>query len=121
MNSTYGLKKDWSYRGEEFYIVPLTWRLGVCGIDILKIRIANWRSKYNRSNQAIFYYDVKSKEEANKILDLYKDYNFKTVENWFEKEYKESNIGHTTGVVNNWLDTVIIPAARKKFNIVIKY
>ena len=56
--STYGLRNDWSYKGEEFISVGLTWKLGVSNIDALKIRIAKWKPKYDRSNQAIFYFGL---------------------------------------------------------------
>jgi len=113
--STYNIRRDWSYKGENFISIPLTWRLGVCSIDILKIRIAHWKPKYNRSNQAIYYYDVTSKQEADVILDSFKEFDFKAVEDYFEAKYLVDKPGHTTGIVDKWLNEVLIPDIRAKF------
>lgn len=114
--STYGLSKDASFRGESFRHMPLTWRLGVCSIDILKIRIASWTPKLSRKNSAVFYYDVDTVEKANEILNRYEVFNFKRIESYFEKEYLQDNIlGKNTGETMDWLTNTFLPKARSKF------
>lgn len=116
LKSTYGVQKDWSYRGENFYYVPLTWRLH--SINILKIRIANWKPKYNRCNEALFYFDATTTEEATTILESFKDFNFKKIEKYFENLYiKDEVYIKNTGEVNLWLEKNI-PILKNKFGIV---
>ncbi len=113
-NSTYGVHLDWSFVGEEFYSVSMHWR---CRLPILKIRIANWKPKHDRSNGALFYYDVKTKQEALDILNKYKDFNFKEIEDWYDEYWIKSNIGYTTGILHKWWNDVIIPEGRIKFQL----
>ena len=117
LKSTYGLIKDWSYRGEIFYTVPSLWNHG--SIPILKIRIANWKPKYDRSDTAIFYYDVRTKEDANKILGLYKLYNFKKIEKEAEKMWNKDNFDDkgcfNSGETDNWWTNKFIPYIRLKY------
>ncbi len=116
--STYGLKKDSSFRGESFRSIPLTWRLGVCNIEILKVRVASWRPKLSRSNSAVFYYEVDTLEKADNILLGYKDFSFKKVENLFEDMYIKDNVlKKNTGAIMEWLMGVFIPKARELFPI----
>ena len=115
VKSTYGIKFDWSYKGEDFWYIPLTWKLGVSRIEALKIRIAKWTPKSNRSNQAIFYYDVKTKDEASVILSKFIDFNFKKLENRFDKLYENDRCNiKCTGDTQKWLNE-IIPMLRKEF------
>lgn len=115
-NSTYGLHKDWSYKSELFWSVSLSWRCHVC---ILKIRIAKWKPKQDRSNQAIFYYDVTSDNEALAIMETYKDYDFKAIENLFEALWKRDNFDNkgyfNTGETSIWFRDIFLPLARAKF------
>lgn len=106
--STYGLKNDWSYRGEKFKYIPLTWKLGVSRIEALKIRIASWKPKNDRSNQSIFYFDVKTEAEALQILKKFENVDFKKLENrfdeWFDKDCVRIK---NTGETQKWLSDVI--------------
>ena len=114
--STYGLKNDWSYKGEKFKNIALTWKLGVSNIYALKIRIANWKPKYDRSNQAIFYFDVKTEDESIEILKSFEKFNFKKLEkrfdNWFDKDLVRIK---NTGDTQKWLSQ-IIPVLRAEFS-----
>ena len=115
-NSTYALKNDWSYKGEKFKNIALTWKLGVSRIEALKIRIANWKPKYDRSNQAIFYFDVKTEKEAIEILKKFEKFNFKKLEKrfdeWFDKDCVRMK---NTGDTQKWL-LEIIPVLRSEFS-----
>ncbi len=115
-NSTYGLQTDWSYQNELFWYISLSWR---CSVRILKIRSAPWKPKNDRSDEAIFYYDVTSDKEANAILDTYRDYDFKAIENLFEDLWKRDNFdnkGHfNTGERIKWFRDIFLPLARAKF------
>lgn len=114
--STYGLKNDWSYRGEKFKNIALTWKLGVCRIEALKIRIANWKPKYDRSNQAIFYFDVKTEKEANEILKKFEKFNFKKLEKRFDDLFENDSVRiKNTGDTEKWL-LKIIPVLRSEFS-----
>ena len=120
IKSTYNLRTDFSFRGEKFFNIPLTWRLGVSNIELLKIRVAGWKPKSNRSNQAIFYFDVKTKDDAFQILEKVKDFNFKKIQNYYEKIHIEkwfsgNNIERNTGATQKWLDGVVIPELREKY------
>ena len=115
IKSTYGIKTNFSYKDEFFYYIPLTWRLGVNRIELVKIRVAGWKPKGNRENQAIFYFDVKTKNEALEIIDEIKDYDFKRVENFFEKLYLQYPLNYNTGERYEWLEKIAIPATREKF------
>lgn len=115
LNSTYDFRKDFSYKGENFYRLPLTWRLGVTSIDLFKIRVSTWTPKADRSKQAIFYFDVKTDSEAKNIISKIKDYNFKRIQNYFEKLYLRDKKCRNTGETIEWLDTVVIPELREKF------
>lgn len=118
LKSTYGLRKDWSYRSETFFIIPLTWRLGVSKIELLKIRVASWRPKYDRTNQSIFYFDVNTKDEALEIIEKNKDFDFKKIENFFEKMYlNRGQKTMNTGETEKWLNEIVIPKIREKFKI----
>lgn len=114
--STYGLKNDWSYKGEKFKYIPLTWKLGVSRIEALKIRIANWKPKHDRSNQAIFYFDVESEQEAKCILKNFDGFNFKKLETrfdeWFDKDCVRMK---NTGDTREWL-LKVIPILRSEFS-----
>jgi len=114
--STYGFKKDWSYRGEEFYFIPLTWKLGVSNIEALKIRISKWKPKFDRENQAIFYFDVETKEEAKLVLDKFKAFNFKKLEDKFDSIFNDENVRlKNSGETKEWLLNVI-PLLRTEFS-----
>ena len=114
--STYGLKNDWSYKGEKFKNIPLTWKLGVSRIEALKIRIANWKPKYYRGNQAIFYFDVKTEVEANEILKRFEKFNFKKLEKRFDELFEKDSIRmKNTGDTEKWL-LKIIPMLRAEFS-----
>jgi len=116
--STWGLKRDWSYRGEEFIYIPLTWKLGVSNIEALKIRIAKWRPKYNRSNQALIYYEVNTQEQAQVILNSYVNFNFKHLEKRFDELYeRDRGMMMNTGDTCKWL-LGIIPILRNEFLII---
>lgn len=115
-NSTYGVSRDWSYKGECFYSISSSWRLG--SRPILKIRIANWSPKYDRNNHSILYYDVQTEIEALDILKKYKDFDFKSVENEFETIWIKDNFEDkgffNTGETNIWWDTKFLPYIRSK-------
>lgn len=114
--STYGLKNNWSYKGEKFKNIALTWKLGVSRIEALKIRIANWKPKYDRSNQAIFYFDVRTEKEANEILKKFEKFNFKKLEKRFDDLFdKDSVRTKNTGDTDKWL-LKIIPVLRSEFS-----
>jgi len=114
--STYGLKNDWSYQGEKFKNIALTWKLGVCSIGALKIRIANWKPKYDRRNQAIFYFDVKTEKEANEILKKFEKFNFKKLEKRFDDLFEKDSVRiKNTGDTEEWL-LKIIPVLRSEFS-----
>ena len=95
-NSTYGLQTDWSYQNELFWYISLSWR---CSVRILKIRSAPWK--------------------PNAILDTYRDYDFKAIENLFEDLWKRDNFdnkGHfNTGERIKWFRDIFLPLARAKF------
>lgn len=114
-NSTYGISTDFSFRSEDFIYVPLTWRLGVCRIEILKIRIASWKPKYDRSNSAIYYFDVKSRDEAKNILKQFEDFDFKSIEDFFDEKYPKKSMN--TGQTCDWLNDKFIPETRIKYPI----
>lgn len=114
-NSTYGISTDFSFRSEDFIYVPLTWRLGVCSIEILKIRIASWKPKHDRSNSAIYYFDVKSREEAHNILKQFEDFDFKSIEDFFDEKYPKNSMN--TGETSDWLQNILIPQTRAKYPI----
>ena len=115
LKSTYGLNKDFSFKSEVFYYVPLTWKLGVCGIEALKIRVASWKPKWDRSNQSIFYFDVKTEAEAIDIINKYKSFNFVKLENRFDKLYELNSVRiKNTGETSKWLSE-IIPILRNEF------
>lgn len=111
-NSTYGITRDSSFCGENFKSITLHWN---CGIQLLKIRIANWKPKQSRDNCALFYYDVKTEKEATDIIDMYKNFNFKEVEEWYEKKWVADKPGSTTGVLYKWYVENVIPEGRSKF------
>lgn len=108
-NSTYGIHYDFSFVGEEFYSVSSSWRLG--SRPILKIRVANWKPKQNRSNQALFYYEVKTKEEALKIINEHESFDFKKYEEMFEKEWTKTG-SSITGENNKWWNEYFIPLVK---------
>lgn len=116
-NSTYGLNYDFSFKGEIFYSISSSWRLA--SRPILKIRVANWKPKVDRNNQAIFYYDVSKDTDAKNILDLYKDFNFVEIENEFEKMWNEDNFKNkgyfNTGETDTWWNTKFLPYIRDKY------
>jgi len=114
-NSTYGIRVDRSYRSEKFKYVPLTWKLGVCRIEALKIRIATWKPKQDRSYQSVFYFDVETESEANKILADFKSFNFKKLEGMFDQMFNDDNVRlMNTGDTINWL-LKAIPMLRLEF------
>ena len=115
--SYYVLKTDWSYYNETFKEISLTWKLGVSSIEALKIRIATWKPKYNRSNQAIFYFDVQTEEQAHEILMKFKKFNFKKLQDRFNELFEKENIRmKNTGETQIWL-LKIIPILRTEFKI----
>lgn len=112
LNSTYGIRSDWSYKTEEFLYVSISWRTHVCA---LKIRIAQWRPKSDRSNQAIFYYDVNTRNEAYDIVKQFEQFNFKKLEQRFDDLFIAArgwmlNTGDTDKLLKE-----IIPVLRKEF------
>lgn len=114
--STYGLNSGWSYKSEVFRFIPISWRLGVCSIDALKIRIANWTPREDRTASSIFYFDVRTFEEAKIILDSFKGFNFKKLERRFENLYeRDSVLGKNTGETRDWLKE-IVPVLREEFD-----
>lgn len=115
--TTYGVKRDWSYRGEIFYYIPLTWKLGVSRIEAIKIRIARWKPKWDRSNQSIFYFDVESEEQAANILNRFEKFNFKKLENRFDKLFEKDKVKtKNTGDTSKWI-LEILPILRTEFSI----
>lgn len=114
--STYGLRSEWSYRGEEFKIISLSYKLGVSRIEALKIRIAKWKPKTNRNNQAIFYFDVETHLQAQEILKRFIDFDFKKLEKRFDSIFELDNVRiKNTGETQEWL-SILIPKLRSKFN-----
>lgn len=118
-NSTYGVRYDYSLKSEEFYSVSTHWNPG--SRPILKIRIAKWTPKYPRDNQAIIYYDVTTKQEALDILKSYESFDFKKVENEYEKMWNKDNFEDkgffNTGETNNWWNNKFYPYIRNILNI----
>ena len=95
----------------------MTWKLGVSRIEALKIRIANWKPKYDRSSQAIFYFDVKTKEEAYQILKKFESFDFVKLENRFDELYDSNRTNLiNTGETQKWLSQ-IIPSLRLDFSV----
>ncbi len=119
-NSTYGLKQDSSFKGEGFYSISSSWRNG--SRPILKIRLARWTPKYSRENCAILYYDVQTKDEIIKILESYKDFDFKAIENEFETMWNKDNFedkGYfNTGETDKWWNEKFFPYIRNKIKII---
>ena len=116
-NSTYGLRINHSLQGETFYIIPLTWKLGYSNIDILKIRIAQWKPKGDRTNQALFYFDVDSIEKVDEILHRFNDFEFKVIEERFDVLFDQNNVRQkNTGEIGKWL-LCIIPLLRNEFKL----
>lgn len=114
--STYGLSTNYSFVSEKFMYIPLTWRLGISSIEALKIRISSWVPKNDRSGQAIFYYDVKTKDEALDILKRFNDFNFLELENEFETLFLNERINlKCTGDTREFLKK-IIPILREKYS-----
>jgi len=112
LNSTHGINTDWSYKAEEFLYVPISWRTHLCA---LKIRIARWRPRQDRSNQAIFYYDVNTRNEAYAIIKQFETFNFKKLENRFDELFVATKGWMmNTGETSKWL-LEIIPLLRKEF------
>lgn len=113
--STYGLRKDWSYRGELFYRFSSSWRPG--SRPILNIRVANWTPKVSRENSAIIYYDVTSTEKAQEILTHYTNFNFKRIENEFEKMWVKDNFEDkgffNSGETDYWWNNKFLPYIRQ--------
>jgi hypothetical protein len=113
-NSTYGISYDFSFKGEEFYSVSSHWKLG--SRPILKIRVANWTPKTSRNKQAILYYDVKTKQEALNIIESYRSFDFKAIEDEFEKMWNKDNFedkGYfNTGQTNDWWNNKFYPYIR---------
>jgi len=112
MKSTYGLRYDYSYVNERFICISLSWK--TCFLNALKIRIAKWRPTSDRSNQAIFYFDVRTKEEAEIILDKFKDFDFKKLEDRFDSLFDKEANGKNTGELHKWNEK-IIPLLRSEF------
>ena len=113
--STYGLSDSWSYKSEKFKYIPLSWKMGVSRIEALKIRIASWKPRYDRSGQAIFYFDVKTKHEAKLILWKFAKFNFKKLEKRFDELFEKDKVRiKNTGDTGIWL-TKIMPILRAEF------
>lgn len=115
LNSIYDFKKDFSFRNEQFYIIPLSWRVHR---NLVKIRVSEWKPKEDRSCQSIFYFDVKTESEAYEILEKIKSYNFKKIQNYFEKIYLRDNPHWSTGAMDNWLNNTVQPELKNKFQII---
>jgi len=113
-NSTYSICHDFSYKLEEFYSVSTHWTLG--SRPILKIRIARWKPKSSRVNSAIIYYDVTTKQEALDILKTYETFDFKSIEDEFEKMWNKDNFENkgyfNTGETDNWWNNKFYPYIR---------
>jgi hypothetical protein len=114
LKSTYGLSTDFSYVGERFLYVPVSWKSHV---NILYIRIAKWKPKEDRSGRAIFYYDVETQQEADEIISLFKLFDFKAVEDrfdvlWCENHAHSKNTGERRDFVSS-----IMPLLKTEFQI----
>jgi len=119
-NSTYGLQTYQSFKGETFKSIPLTWKLGVSRIEAFKIRIAAWKPKYNRNEEAIFYFEVNNLEEAKSILNQFEQFDFKQLEYRFDTLYELDKVRiKNTGETREWLKK-IIPVLQAEFPIQIK-
>lgn len=115
--STYGLKCDWSYRREKFKSIALTWKLGVSRIEALKIRIGDWKPKHDRSNQAVFYFDVETENEADEILEKFEKFDFRELENRFDEWFDRDCVRmRNTGDTQKWLSQVV-PTLRSEFSL----
>lgn len=113
--STYGLSTNYSFVSENFMYIPLTWRLGISNIEALKIRISNWVPKNDRSGQAIFYYDVKTKDKALEILKMFNNFNFLELEKEFETLFLNEKMNlKCSGDTREFLKK-ITPILREKY------
>jgi len=107
---------DFSYKGETFKNISLTWRLGVSRIELVKIRLADWTPRADRSGQAVYYYDCKTKEEVEQAIKDALTKPLIKVESLFETmwlEWKKEQRVHNTGETERWLKEEFLPAARK--------
>ncbi len=115
-NSIYDLYTDYSFVSENFYVIPIG---GTHRLDALKIRVADWKPRYNRDYSAVFYYEVKTKQEALDILKVYEKFNFKELQNLYTEMYgKEQSINRdvsTTGGMIKFRDEVFLPKARELY------
>jgi len=106
---------DYSLRGEKFMNIPLTWRLGVSNIEIVKIRLASWTPKSDRSNQAVYYYDCRTDEEVEKSIKEASGKPIKKIKELFEKlflEYIGKGQLTCTGDTQKFLKNIFLPQAR---------
>lgn len=115
-NSTYGIRIDRSFRQELFASVPLTWMLGVSSVDILKVRKARWRPKFDRSNSAVFYIDVNDPEQFAEVLSTFENFDFKAIEDLFNEMFLKTKRCMNTGETQEWLHSKFLPTARAKFS-----
>jgi hypothetical protein len=112
-NCTYSTQSDFSYVGEQFVTVPCHWRPG--SFNTLKIRKASWKPKQNRNNSAIYYFDVKTTEEVNTILESFKNFDFKQIEKEYVEQYGQLHRILNTGENTEWWIKTFIPYIRKKY------
>jgi hypothetical protein len=117
MKSTYKLRKGHSFKGEAFYEIPCSWRPGAR--PVLKIRIAAWRPKEDRANQAVYYYDVDTHAQADDILTRWRGFDFTLVQEEYEKMWCKDNFedeGYfNTGQTTKWWTEKFIPYIIKQF------
>lgn len=109
-------RNSYSNRGERFKNISLTWRLGVSNIDLVKIRIANWAPRHDRSGQAVYYYDCKTDEEVKAAV---KDVATKPLGEvrelftvLFDEFRIEKGLAHNTGETQEFLKNTFLPQAR---------
>ena len=110
---TYNTQSDFSFVGEQFVTVPCHWRPG--SFPTLKIRQASWKPKQNRDNSAIYYFDVKTKEEVNAVLESFKDFDFKRIEEEYVEHYGKLQRILNTGENREWWTKTFIPYIREKY------
>ena len=108
---------DFSYRGETFKYLSLTWRLGISNIDLVRIRLSSWKPKHSRENQAVYYYDCRTEEEVKAAMKDSLTKPLGDVKKLFDKMFddfkKEKGNSHNTGETREFLNHRFLPEARK--------
>lgn len=110
--STYGPSTDFSYVGERFFYIPISWK---SHLKILYIRIAKWKPREDRSNRAVFYFDVENQDQADEIVNTFKSFDFKEIEKrfddlWCENHAQLKNTGERRDFISE-----ILPILRSEF------